>query len=488
MSFVFTYSNLVGTLSGTSGDNAGVDVRGRAPGQTLRIVGATTLASVATGVNTGTAGTGTSPTSVAKPTASANWTAADLVGKWLLITGGAGYSAGAPILRPILSNTSTTLAVNTVSGMDNTTTFQIVTLATAADRISSSDLVALRAAYCLGPVEIHGLDFSVTHSLDGLIEVFDCADVLIRGCKLSQNVTNPAVSVARCQRVRVEHCRLTASSDVSITECVNASVVGCVNAGGGVIDIQDCNFVNVQTLTASSAPSRVLSIKRAFKATIEADASSGSATPLYFESVTNLETQGGGLTGTGNAGYGIETAGGGRYVWVGSSITGGTGDVLFDGTHACTWSLSFGSSYGQVMSLTSSAVGQAAPTKTILYGNVLFDGSGDHSSRELYYGIFNPAQNTGITATGTNVGTAYQLPAGEFYSISTVAAGTGVKLHNVSALPGPRCVVDNEGANTLKIYPSNGGTIDGAASYSLAAGGLKTFICVDFGADKWKST
>ncbi len=131
------------------------------------------------------------------------------------------------------------------------------------------------------------------------------------------------------------------------------------------------------------------------------------------------------------------------------------------------------------------AVAQTVPTKTIIYGNQLFNGSGDHSSRELFYGIINPAQNTGITAAGTNAATAYQLPAGEHYGLGTVASGTGVKLHNASALPGPRCVIDNNGANACLVYPTSG-TINGAASYSLAAAAIKMLVCVDYAADKWK--
>jgi hypothetical protein len=293
------------------------------------------------------------------------------------------------------------------------------------------------------------------------------------------------VLIERCIKVAVEHCSLSSSADILVRDgCQNVSVTGCVNSGGGVIAVQDCNKVDVTKLSATSAPSRVLSMTRVFSGTAEVAASSGGATPVYLEAVQNFYVVGGTLTGTGNTGYGLQIAFSGQYNLTGSTITGTTNDVLFDG-NACAWANELGTTYGRVATQTMGAVAQTVPTKTIIYGNQLFNGSGDHSSRELFYGIINPAQNTGLTAAGTNAATALQLPAGEHYGLGTVAAGTGVKLHNVSALPGPRCVIDNNGANACLVYPTSG-TINGAASYSLAAGAIKMFVCTDFSTDKWK--
>jgi len=487
MAFAYTYSNLIGTFTGGSGDNAGLNIYARPHGTTLRIIGTTALATV-TGYNAGTANTGTSATSLAKPAAGTDWTSNALIGKWLKITSGGGASTdGTPVLRPILSNTTTTLAVNTITGMDNTSVFQIVDLASQADRISSGDLIAIRAASCFGKVEIWGMDFSATHSLDGLIELSDCQDVKISACNLAFNTTNPAVNIDRCNKVVFDHCKLTASSDVAIDDCTYVTSTGCVNIAGGTITITNCTSVDITKLSATSSPSRVLGLIGIDHATAEVAASSGGATPVYLESCRRFTAVGGCLTGTGNTGYGVEIAKSGEYTLTGSSITGGTSDVLYDGTHACTWVLHFGSAYGRVANAISNAVAQVAVTKTIVYGNYLWDGSGDHSSRELYYGIFNPAQTTGITAAGTTVADAYALSGGEFYRVDTVAAGTGVKLHNVAALPGVRVMIHNNGANALTVYPNNSGTIDGGASISVATGVVKWLVVTDASYKVWKS-
>lgn len=485
MSFSASYANLVTTLAGTSGDNAGLDVRGRMPGQTLRIEGATSLATLTTGLNSFTAGTGTSATSVAKQTGSADYTATNLVGKWLKRVSGGGYVAGGDNLRPILSNLTTTIAINEMTGLDNTSVCQIVDLATATDYISASDLIALRVASCLGPVEIVGLDFSATHTLDGLMELRDCVDVRVMGCKLAQNLANPSLSATRVQRLRVEHCRLTASADIEITRCPHVEVTGCVNSAGGVIAIEDCTFVDVLKLSASSAPSRVLSVINSGVVNVEAACSSGGASPLYFKGNERMTAVGGLLTGSGNTGYGAEFESSGHYVITGSTITGTTNAVLFNSTASGYGGGDYlGINYGAMATATMSLVAQTTVTKVAIFNNVLFDGSIDKSAREIAYGVNNPSNAT-IAAAGTVVGDATQIVQQTFIVVSSCASGAGVKLHNVSVLPGVVVEIYNGAANACIVYPSNGGTINGGASVSIAVGKIGMFRCVDWATDKW---
>jgi hypothetical protein len=82
--------------------------------------------SPATGVASGTAGVGTTSTLVVKPTATADWTASNLVGKYLKVTGGGGYVGGGDMLRLIEANGVTTLSVSALAGMNSTTTFELV--------------------------------------------------------------------------------------------------------------------------------------------------------------------------------------------------------------------------------------------------------------------------------------------------------------------------------------------------------------------------
>jgi hypothetical protein len=116
----------------SAGTFSGAAMQGFVGQGRLDFHGATALATITSGSNAGTAGSGTSTTSMNKPTAASNWTSADLRGKFLLITSGGGASGDAsfPTIRPIKSNTTTSLTVSSVVGMDSTTIFQIVDMAT----------------------------------------------------------------------------------------------------------------------------------------------------------------------------------------------------------------------------------------------------------------------------------------------------------------------------------------------------------------------
>jgi hypothetical protein len=64
----------------------------------------------------------------------------------------------------------------------------------------------------------------------------------------------------------------------------------------------------------------------------------------------------------------------------------------------------------------------------------------------------------GLTATGTNQGTAYAITT-QVSTFSTVASGTGAILPAALA-PGTEIVIFNRGANALLVYPQSGGAIE----------------------------
>ena len=84
---------------------------------------------------------------------------------------------------------------------------------------------------------------------------------------------------------------------------------------------------------------------------------------------------------------------------------------------------------------------------------------------------------TGLTATGSTQATGLQLAGlNSLQEITTVAASTAVVLP-VIKLPAA-VTIANQGASTLAIYPSLGGTIDGGsvnAAVTLTAGKSATF-------------
>lgn len=501
MPFVQTETERYRILTGTAGVNEGVDTSlfDLAPGKTLRIVGAFALYAPATGVGIGRAGVGSSAVSVVKPTGTADWTVNDLRGKYLRVVAGGGAPTdaanGEQILRPILSNNTTTISVNPVSGMDATTRFQIVTLATQVDQISSADKIGIKLASCFIPVEIYGLDFTNVNALDSLISATDSSSLFIEGCNIGYNTANPAFDVRRCNEVDINHCVMTGSGDIYAQACFSFQSVGLDARAGGVVSVQDCLYASVTKYTSDSAPSRVLSMVRVLTGLAEVTANNGAATPIALESVSSFTATGSAfLTGTGNVGtacYGVEIDKSGQYTLTGSTIAGDDGDVLFM-NNAVTWANLSGGTYGIAEEHAGNALANSSYSKALKYGNYTFLGTCEFSSRVLYYGVNNPSQITGLTALGATSGTAYQMLQQAFYRFDTVAAGTGARLiaAAVVALPGVVLMVYNNGANALNVYPPSGGQIDAAGAdvpFVLAVGAIKQFVAVSDDCLLWKS-
>lgn len=457
------------------GTQAGVDLAGRYAGE-LRVRGAPELATLTTGENEGTAGALTGAAQLYKPTDAADWTVNDLVGRFLRITGGGGYDADRLTLRPIRSNTSTSLTVDTIAGMDATTTFEIVALSGLVDRISSSDAQAVRVSSCSAPVVLEGLAFSGAHALDGLVEVSDCADVLVTGCLFDANTVQASVLIQRCGRVRFEHCVLTDSADVEIAYCANVEVAGVVNDAGGQVWVHDGGSATVTALVATDSPSTVLRLERLRSGVVNASASDGGATPFYLESVDDLEAI---VTGSGSTGYGVEIQGGGRYVLTGSTVAGLTGDVLFF-DNATTWAILSGTDYGRVESHAGNATARAASTKSIVYGNRLFDGSLDVSGRLLLYGYLNVSSN--LTVPTFSGAESYDMGAqGVRGCLECVcnSASAEVLLPDGAAIAGVVVAIVNRGSATLTVKPPVGGSINGGASTTIASNASKTFVSLN---------
>lgn len=501
-------SATIRTVNVSAGTQPGIaTVDSQILGETLRIVGATALATLTTGANTGTAGAATTPTSVAKPTAAADWTADDLVGHWWLWTGGAGASSdGSPIFREIWANTTTTLSIDSVPGIDDTTTFQIVDLTSQIDWVSSGNKVAIDVRGVYGGVEIFGLDFSTAHALDSLIHAYDCFSPLkISGCKIAINTANPAILVERCQKPIIEHIMLSNSADISVVESFNVQVNGVTGDGGGVVSITDSHVAKATKIRSDAAPSRVLEMVNIHKAEAEVDANGGAATPIYLESCHTFSPIGTLITGSGNVGtgcFGMEIQGTGSYNLVGVDIVGDDGDLNFLGD-ATAWSLLSNPSYGIVSKWGSSAYGVAGYSKTLLRGNLGMEGALDVGGRLLTFGYFNLAANTttipllaGYTldmersrvhhvSDGLYYPTGTEAPRAVCV-VSCDAAGAKIMLPDGAAIAGILCIIINLGAFAGDIiapdtaYGANGptGSITGSIT-TVNAGGISTFVSLN---------
>jgi hypothetical protein len=89
----------------------------------------------------------------------------------------------------------------------------------------------------------------------------------------------------------------------------------------------------------------------------------------------------------------------------------------------------------------------------------------------------NGSLETGITAAGATQATAYQLTK-VISNVTTTAASTGVLLP-AGLAAGDHTIVRNGGANALTVYPQGAGTINGAATLSIAAGKVAYLINID---------
>lgn len=467
----------------------------------LNFQGATSLATLTTGVNNGTAGSGSNSTTLVKPTGSPDWTASNLVGKWLKVTGGGGYvDARHPVFRPIKANTTTNATVDAISGMDATTTFQIVDLATTITARTGDTSTCFRVGVNTAPIRFTGLKLTTSATNYGW-HVQGAERVIFDGCELNMDATVATLYAFGCRHVSFQNCIIKNSANAQFLSGPQVSISNVWSSGAGMIEIQDILRASVSKLDANGNATTTLKLKQVQTAAVEAKADSCTATPFVFESVAFLEATGSnkltGASNTGGATYGIQIDKSGRYTLTGSNVTGAAGDVLFM-NRAVTWTNLNSAGYGIVEEHASSAMANASYTKAIKYGNYLYDGSIDVSGRLLLYGYFNTAANlTPATLTGTDsldmetglingvtgVGGA---PRGTAEIVCNSASAKAI-LPSGAAIAGVPVIIINRGSQTLTVEPPSGGTINGGASTTIASGAGKLFVSLNgaSGKDFW---
>lgn len=325
----------------------GTTVQGFTGGGTVDLVGDFVNSTLTTGLNTGTAGSGTTTTAVKKPTGAADWTVDNLRGKIFLPTGGGGYYAdtqaniiqnSGPCMRVIKSNTADTITIDALNGVNSTTTFRIVDVATLLGQAAAS----------YGP-----LTYSV-----GLFG--NTARVWLR------NLKNNAGSVFygffgqgnRLLEFYGLDVATTAFSGMGIYDTDNiscrsiwahggsASHMDVFNGGRGqftnlVLDnsrLQMDHFRRaVATVSARSCTGTAVRMRYNSFVALDLDANSCTVTPLVLTANARFQPNGAGFTGSnGSAAYGILIDGGGYYTLTGASLSGAA-NLSLDGA-AVTWS------------------------------------------------------------------------------------------------------------------------------------------------------
>lgn len=451
----------------------------------LTVVGNTSLSSGGGGGYTEfAAGAGTTTTSIAKAALGVNWAENALTGLLLVVdpTSGIG-TTNQPVVRVIKSNSATALVVDTIPGMAEGVSVSIrdwdTTLSVATD-----DVVCLRVSDNTAPIRIRNLKFD-GDGADYLLDAARNTKLVIDGCKFDYSTTETEAQLRSCQNVTLTNCVFSGGPGATIAKCQEVSASGLSMSATGTLSITDAGRVDAQ-ITSFDALSTVLSIVRAQTAQVELYADNGAATPLYLESVADFTAVGTDLlTGTGNTGYGVEIQKAGRYVLTGGTITGASGDVNFMG-NAVTWANLSSPTYGIAAENAGSAVASASYSKALTYGNRTYMGGVDISGRLLLFGYLNVSANTTVPAlaagevldmeAGTIDGVASNF--GQIRGVIEVASADAsaiVRLPSGALIAGVLAGVINTGAAAVEVEPPVGGTINGAASVTVAAGAARFF-------------
>jgi hypothetical protein len=448
----------------------------------IAIDGGTALATLTTGVNAGTAGFGTNSTTLVKPGAAANWTVNNLRGKFVKITSGAAAGTEShPVLRPILSNTTTNLTIHPITGLNDTSVFEIVepnaTITEDPDALLGSDTYCALISDNDIQITLRSLKFSGA-SLQHLVYSQDNREIILEGCVFDVATLSDSVLSKFDGRISIKNCVFTSTSNAEIQDSGKEVLISGVHLNNGRIRLDRCQSGNIQ-IDAINCVGNAFYASQMNYVRADINANSCTATPVYMENVSFFEPIGtyklSGSSNTGVSTYGVEINKAGRYNLIGCTLAGAAGDILLDNV-PIAWATLTDPSYGVAQSYGTTLVALAGQNQAIVNGAYSFTGQVAIGGRLLSYGFHNMSQITGLTATGTDASTALVLGQQAFERIDTVAAGTGVRLTAGAILPGVLVVVSNNGANTLTVYPPAGGTIDGLASVTINTQKTRTFI------------
>jgi hypothetical protein len=339
------YDHRVNVGSGTFAGFTAANFRGSG---SLQIVGTMSLATLTTGANTGTAGAGSSSTTVKKPAAAADWTVDELRGKLLVVTAGGGFYADTATnlitkghcVRRIKSNTGDTLVIDSLAGVTNTTVFNIVDAATLVTACAST---YYGSGYCAGAImndahvvlrDLKPGDAGATYGILGQTNAY----LGVHGCDLPVSGTaGGAVFDADMLVFQNNWLHGGAASHVELTSGRR------LTANYNVLDnsrLETTDFGRaVADIDADACVGNAVKFTACHFVALELVANDCTATPLVLYDCQHFEVQGDGLTGT-NAGTAraIELGGGGQYILTGATLAGSSSSqVLIEGTDAVSY-------------------------------------------------------------------------------------------------------------------------------------------------------
>ncbi len=445
----------------------------------MQIVGTWSLATLTTGVNTGTAGTGTSSTALQKPAAAANWTVNELRGKFARITSGAGAvtDALAESIAVIESNTASAAILGNggIVGIDNTSVFEIVNPGTVINAVASATLggnaIGVGVVGNSSDVYLRRIkfDLSATGAIYGLAAAQTSA-LDVGGCWFAGNNH----SLKNVGKLTLRNINQTASADLAVKSSDHLDASGLTLTTASV-DVIGFKTAAIDYVDASTCSANAVRLRRGNYAKLGLAANSCTATPAFLRNVHFLELGAAGLSGT-NAGttYGVDVGESGQYALAGATLSGSSANAVYlDGREISYTDLALSGTTTRGETTVHWGSGRSAQLRK-LWVPVDASNPGDEigtdgdlvvGGQQKNYGFdyeLSPAF-TQISATGSTLAGA----ADAAYRTTVITGGavdTGVKLR-LTAAGGATGKIYNRSGSNKKLYPPTAlGTINGGAA------------------------
>lgn len=460
-------------ISQGSGTFDGFVAIGFQGGGRIRHVGTMAAAVLTSGPTSGTAGSGTTTTSVALPAEAEEWTADELRGKFFVVTGGAGAGDDPlmPVIRPILGNFGSVLVVDAVPDMDDTTEFEIVEpdteLTTAAQAVPIFGF-STRAAWINCGVRIEAQQLAVDEDATGVgICCWGSRDVNLDGVSISSS-SGAGLQTLDCYGLQLTNA--VVDGVVEASRCMSWAAENICQQAGGRLDCQYINALRIAT-DGLGCTSTAVSARHCQSMYLKANLNDCTQIPIDLYNCSNFTN--GGLDGANpTAPYYMIVAGGGQYIVVGATGSGaGPDDFALEGRGG-TWAALSGSQAGTYVSrgtfLHWGSTGYAVfQTKLRVAAGVSGDDFEEFITNNSvlggsvrYYGIqqfLNPAYKQISAYAGG--GQALATPIGFVNTIVTTVATAGDSVRmlddslDTAYAGGLQGTVANAGANALDFYP-----------------------------------
>jgi len=271
-----------------------------------------------------------------------------------------------------------------------------------------------------------------------------------------------------------------------ILSVVSNASVGNISAGTGVFSVANITTLNATTINGNVGGngSTLTNINGANITGTVANASYSTQANLAAFATIAYAISGGNVSGNVNAALVA-------YSVAGGNITGNVGAALLaysvsgsnvSGTVASATSATTAGSATTVTGASQTAITQVGTLNSLnvsgAFNGGIINGSNIGGTNITASGFIINSVGAGLAATGTNQSTALILTKTvNVISGATVNVNDGIKLP--ATVAGVTCIIINISTATVKVYPNDGGIIDGLATnvpFTLGAGAKLMFV------------